>query len=93
MKRPVVPQVYERGLTNAEKQAVLAKLDQASQYEERVKQSGHALRILLSTGGCFYSIGWRGCTHCGQRVDAPILLQPFAYKRDGLITIGWRCRP
>ena len=63
----------------------------ASKYEERIKASGRATRIILPSGGVFWSRGWRGCPRCEQRVDIQVELQPFATAQDGATTIGWRC--
>jgi len=75
------------------REALLAALQQAgvSKYEERIKASGRAMRVLLSSGGVFWSRGWRGCPWCEQRVDVQVELQPFALQHDNAVTTGWRC--
>ena len=78
-----------------ERVALLKKIQEegASRYEERMKASGRAVRILLPSGGVFWSRGYRGCPHCEQPVDVQVELQPFAARRDGTIASGWRCTP
>ena len=77
-----------------ERAALLAKMQEegVSRYEARMKASGRATRIVLPSGGVFWSRGYRGCPHCEQPVDIQVELQPFALERDGATTIGWRCR-
>src|SRR5437588_10288515 len=78
-----------------ERVALLKKIQEegASRYEERMKASGRAVRILLPSGGVFWSRGYRGCPHCEQPVDVQVTLQPFATQRDGATRSGWRCVP
>jgi len=90
----VGPSPKAKKLPRSTREQVVAALQEegSSRYEARMRASGRATRIVLPSGGIFWSRGYRGCPFCEQPVDTQVELQPFVYQHGSTITKGWRCQ-